>query len=800
MSAYIPPSIRTVREDIQQTVVLSGGQVIPAFIGTALGQSVPVAAEEFSLGATTTFQIPDLSPQGPVSGIIQLRSQSSGGILYVQDTDFTFNVGLQTITWLSVSLSSPYMLPPVVETGGTLAAGTYYYVITALRTLNITGPVLGETAASNEVSAVVGILGSGKTNITWQSVPGAEAYKIYRTTIQGNYTGSALLAQVTGGFTGSFVDTGAATSVGSPPGVALAGTVVNTPAQTYVIEPGQTLAVKFNGAAALTATFTATAASRDSAAVWPVVLGVDTLTVSINGGATQTVTFAGTETTRLDVANTINGQLVGAAATDTGLQVRITSDRRGTGSSVNVTGGTANAVLLFTVGAITGTGNVSNIDAVTAAEVVAVLTPVIVAVGTAVVDGGTRVRVTTLTLGVSGSVQFDPAVTGGTANGVVGFDTILHSGSSASASTALRRPALNGTPSTVVDKFFMDYVYVKNSFFEIIKYTNLSVAQTTYGLGSNLTVALTLAMGRSGLGNNASAALGMSIPDNTLPTYQAAFDIFLQRRDVDIIVPCSSAVNVQTALKAHVVFASNIDQKRERYGIVGTLIDTPVGDETTSGTAIYQARALNERRMTLVYPWANIDVQQPDLTVVTTEMDGWTVAACLAGLSASLPDRAEPATAKQVFGITTMGGPDLDETTMNSLGESGVTVIHEEDGQLVVRDNLLTQIANDEDRHPNILLVEDFLRKTLRFQFKSFRGRKLLPGLLNQIEKRTNKILQQMVKLQLIVGFDAQSIAAEQDADNLTFIIVRFSYQPIFPTRVIEFRYSFDLRPAALAA
>jgi hypothetical protein len=70
------------------------------------------------------------------------------------------------------------MSPPVIATavdggaGGTLAAGTYYYVITAL---DASG---GETNASNEVH--LAIASGHKIVLSWAAVPTATGYRIYR--------------------------------------------------------------------------------------------------------------------------------------------------------------------------------------------------------------------------------------------------------------------------------------------------------------------------------------------------------------------------------------------------------------------------------------------------------------------------------------------------------------------------------------------------------------------------------------------------------------------------------------------
>lgn len=89
-------------------------------------------------------------------------------------------------------------------TGGTLAAATYYYKITALNGN-------GESLPATEVNS--GAM-SGSTNsnaLTWTAVPGATSYRVYRgtaTNAENVYYTST---------TNSFTDTGAASTAGSPP-------------------------------------------------------------------------------------------------------------------------------------------------------------------------------------------------------------------------------------------------------------------------------------------------------------------------------------------------------------------------------------------------------------------------------------------------------------------------------------------------------------------------------------------------------------------------------------------------------
>jgi hypothetical protein len=94
--------------------------------------------------------------------------------------------------------------------------------------------------------------------------------------------------------------------------------------------------------------------------------GDETLTIKVDGGAVQTVTFvngdfsnpaAGTAT---EVCTKINSATTGCiAAPDGSNKVKITSDKVGSDSSIQVTGGTANtAILQFNTTAVAGTAGV----------------------------------------------------------------------------------------------------------------------------------------------------------------------------------------------------------------------------------------------------------------------------------------------------------------------------------------------------------------------------------------------------------------------------------------------------------
>jgi hypothetical protein len=135
----------------------------------------------------------------------------------------------------------------------------------------------------------------------------------------------------------------------------------------FVLAAGDTIVVDVDNAGDATVTWDAAAGYDEDTTTYPVADqdGL-TLKLKVDGGTEQTVTFSGAHTTAAAIAASINAQVYGAAASVVGGQVRITSDRKGTSSSIAITGGTHG---LTWAAAVAGTGDVAFIDAVTVAEV-----------------------------------------------------------------------------------------------------------------------------------------------------------------------------------------------------------------------------------------------------------------------------------------------------------------------------------------------------------------------------------------------------------------------------------------------
>lgn len=112
----------------------------------------------------------------------------------------------------TIPFGSPLSVPTGLAkssftTGGTLAAATYYYVVTAINSY-------GETTPSTEL-AVTNTGSTSRNVLTWNAVTDATGYRIYRGTTSGVWR--LLATNLTA--TATYNDTGIATGTQQPPTV-----------------------------------------------------------------------------------------------------------------------------------------------------------------------------------------------------------------------------------------------------------------------------------------------------------------------------------------------------------------------------------------------------------------------------------------------------------------------------------------------------------------------------------------------------------------------------------------------------
>ncbi len=148
------------------------------------------------------------------------QSPGQGGMLFGDGVNPGYNANIlqqaasgDTLDVAFAQSESPTSVTATPGTGGSCAAGTYYYVVSAY-----SGSSATQSAGAAEVSAT--LAASGETGLAWIPAigPNVSGYVITRsTTSGGEYGGGGTQYAVTGGSTAGFTDTCGAGTSGSPP-------------------------------------------------------------------------------------------------------------------------------------------------------------------------------------------------------------------------------------------------------------------------------------------------------------------------------------------------------------------------------------------------------------------------------------------------------------------------------------------------------------------------------------------------------------------------------------------------------
>lgn len=204
--------------------------------------------------------------------------------------------------------------------------------------------------------------------------------------------------------------------------------ILDSVAGPFDLEPGEVLEVNIDAAGADTLTFTATPATVTSGNTEPFALvNGDTLVYQVKQpGSTvlsepRTITFTDADpllaaigaATAQELVNFINRDGIGISAEVSAGAVVIKSDKRGSGAEIVIDASSTSisvGKLNIGSGSTLGSGNVSDIDSVTALEIATLLTALPLSSGTAVAVGNV-VRLTSTGTGIGATVVITASTT-----------------------------------------------------------------------------------------------------------------------------------------------------------------------------------------------------------------------------------------------------------------------------------------------------------------------------------------------------------------------------------------------------
>lgn len=202
---------------------------------------------------------------------------------------------------------------------------------------------------------------------------------------------------------------------------------------------GATLVVAIDGGSNQTATFNGYAARfTGSGGTFSAVTAGEVLVLVVKG-VQRTITFDGAENSLATFRNAIDTQCPGIYTEDSGGQLRVTTDQKGSGATLTVHASSSAAVLTSLgltagAGAQLGTANVVDIDAVTAAEYELIVETAVTGCA-AGADGSNHPYIESTSTGTGSTVLVHSSSTLDT---VLGFDNSAHAGAAVSATNTLR--------------------------------------------------------------------------------------------------------------------------------------------------------------------------------------------------------------------------------------------------------------------------------------------------------------------------------------------------------------------------
>ncbi len=218
-----------------ENLVLSGaGDGTGALLNVSGNNSWGGAGNTVTLTSTPTY-----SPQSTPAGAVTIGVVNAGDSLTIGSS---IGEAAAMLEGTVAAAGTPTLSPTApVAGGGAFAAGSYYYVVTAI----VNGV---ESLPSNEVKAT-GVPAGGHVNLTWTPVANATSYNIYRTAVptnpvsalSGSFASPSLVENVPAvGLVFPVLDTGNPTSAGTPSSMTLASGLTKVGLGTLVLASNNT--------------------------------------------------------------------------------------------------------------------------------------------------------------------------------------------------------------------------------------------------------------------------------------------------------------------------------------------------------------------------------------------------------------------------------------------------------------------------------------------------------------------------------------------------------------------------------
>lgn len=357
-----------------------------------------------------------------------------------------------------------------------------------------------------------------------------------------------------------------------------------------------------------------------------------------------------------------------------------------------------------------------------------------------------------------------------------------------------------GNTPAIGEYYYVSYTVGKStSDFALQLFSSASDAYAQYGQPST---ANRLSLAVQLLTSNGAQTFGcIQVPKSPLTSLgtDASFTTAIQtlatalpgatnEQKAGIIVPLSTSAAVQQYLARFLSTQSGPRQKGEAMGFIG------FSSTTTPNQAIATATSINNQRIVAVAPFSAA-VNLTDLAGNSQEfaISGEFMATALAGLNLNPSnDVATTLTNQSLVGISRLL-VRYNSTVLDQMAAAGITVLNDNNGSLIVRDYLSTDVSDAIYSEPTSTTIVDSVRQQFRANLKQFIGQKMTSSLVNDITVVCNAMLGQFVANEILTTYT--NLVVSPDATNPTLINVTVSIKPMFCLKYISIVFNVTLNP-----
>lgn len=269
----------------------------------------------------------------------------------------------------------------------------------------------------------------------------------------------------------------------------------------------------------------------------------------------------------------------------------------------------------------------------------------------------------------------------------------------------------------------------------------------------------------------------------TATEYQASMDAHLKEiSTIYRVVPTSSEASVLSTISKFVATNSAPEERREMTGIVSIDHGEMATIDEVLNTIGAGAAAINNQRMVVVYPDKATYSVSPNLDV---EVGGGVIAAAIAGAEYGNPVQQPLTRAALPSQFKAVVGVPMSRSEKNRLAAQGVMVLENNNGRVVIRHQLTTDMSSVESREMSVVRIVDYTSKYLRSSLEGYIGKRNIDAeTLVTMEATLRAAKNKLVSDRIAKDVTVSEIMQVEDAPDT--LALTASVQPPYPCNRVE--------------